>query len=147
MEQRYFQLRITRSEQSRAKRADKRYFCISNFGWQHNRYWLIRGSPPLSKNYNQITEALIEHSLYYTTVLYTSWYYQWQRYCSLSYVSNLSNSKTERHTTKKHSIKSIDRANLSNSFHALLLYLFPIPSYEGLKKWEGAIPLPLMVLY
>jgi len=38
--------------------------------------------------------------------------YQWQKYRSISYFSNLSNLKTGRGTTKKHSIKSTDRANI-----------------------------------
>jgi len=38
-------------------------------------------------------------------------YYEWQKYCSLSYVSDLSNLKTGSDRTKKQSMKSIDRVN------------------------------------
>jgi len=39
-------------------------------------------------------------------------------------------------TPKKHSIWSIDRANIYriDSFRAHLLHLFPFPRYEGVKK-------------
>jgi len=47
---------------------------------------------------------------FWTICLYLL-YYQWQKYCSLSYVSNLSNLKTERDTKKKPN-RSIDRANI-----------------------------------
>jgi len=35
-----------------------------------------------------------------------------QKYCSLECISNLSNLKTKRDATKKHSIRSMDRANI-----------------------------------
>jgi len=72
-------------------------------------------------------------------------YHQSQKNCSLSYFSNLSNFKTGRDSTKKHSIKSIDRANIYRiqfvlfccmSFHSQVMKVW--------KKWEEAISLPLM---
>jgi len=49
----------------------------------------------------------------------------------------------------KKAFYQVDRYSkyLSNSFRALLLHIFSFPSYEVLKKGEGAISLPLMVLY
>jgi len=76
-----------------------------------------------------------------------SLYYQRQKYCSLSCLSNLSDLKTGRDKTKKHSItgRSVDRANISQM--SISLYLFSFPSYESLKKCERVIPLTLMVLW
>ena len=74
-------------------------------------------------------------------------YYQWQKYCSLSCVSNLSNLKTEWDTTKKHSIRSIDRAN----FYRINTVLICCTSFRSqvMKVWkkkEEAIPLPLITV-
>ena len=46
-------------------------------------------------------------------------YYQWQKYSSLSYVSNLSYLEMGGGTTKKNSVKSIDRSN-TYRFHFVL---------------------------
>jgi len=58
-----------------------------------------------------------------------------KEYCSLSCVSNLSNLKTGRDTTKRHSIISIDRANIFWSHFAL--FWFISFGSQVMKDWKN----------
>jgi len=60
-------------------------------------------------------------------------YYQWQEYCSLSYVSN-STLRTRRDTTKQHSSKSMDRANIYR-IHCMLFYFISF-RFQVVKFWR-----------
>jgi len=65
-----------------------------------------------------------------------------------SHMFQTSNLKTGRDTTKRHSVKSIDRANIFVTHFSLFCCIyFGSQVMKIWKKKEGAVSLPLVVLY
>ena len=60
-----------------------------------------------------------------------------EKYYSLSYVSNLSNLKTGRGTAKKHSFRSIDRANIYRDHFVFFCCMSFNPKLWGFEKMGG----------